>query len=83
MKTVSLQEARSHLSRLVDEAANGDAFVIEKDGKPVVKVVPVEDAPKKKHRAGFLKGQASLPDDFDSMYAKEIEDMFYGNESSR
>lgn len=78
MKTVSLQEAHSHLSRLVDEAANGDAFVIEKDGKPVVKVVPVEDAPKKKRRAGFLKGQASLPDDFDSMYAKEIEDMFYG-----
>ncbi|MBP2548245.1 prevent-host-death family protein [Neorhizobium galegae] len=78
MKTVSLQEARSQLSSLVDEAANGEAFIIEKDGKPVVKVVPVEDAPKKKRRAGFLKGQASLPDDFDSIYAKEIEDMFYG-----
>ncbi|WP_377297572.1 type II toxin-antitoxin system Phd/YefM family antitoxin [Rhizobium sp. SGZ-381] len=78
MKTVSLQEARSQLSSLVDKAANGEAFIIEKDGKPVVKVVPVEDAPKKKRRAGFLKGQASLPDDFDSIYAKEIEDMFYG-----
>lgn len=78
MKTVSLQEAHSHLSRLVDEAANGDAFVIEKDGKPVVKVVPVEDAPKKKRRVGFLDGKFPLPHDFDTMNAKEIEAMFYG-----
>jgi prevent-host-death family protein len=78
MKTVSLQEARSQLSRLIDEAANGDTFVIEKDGKPLVKVVALEESPKKKRRAGFLKGQASLPDDFDRMYAAEIEEMFYG-----
>ncbi|WP_165215900.1 type II toxin-antitoxin system Phd/YefM family antitoxin [Affinirhizobium pseudoryzae] len=82
MKTVSLQEAQSHLARLVDEASKGDAFVIAKDGRPAVKVVPlpVEEKPvaKRKRRAGFLKGEASLHSDFDSLYAKDIEEMFYG-----
>lgn len=82
MKTVSLQEAQSQLARLVTEAAKGDVFVIEKDGKPAVKVVPfpVDERPvaKKRRRAGFLKGEASLPPDFDSLYAKDIEEMFYG-----
>ncbi|MNL87334.1 hypothetical protein D3C87_2164400 [compost metagenome] len=50
----------------------------------MVKVVPLEeapaDAPKKKRRIGFLDGQFSVPDDFDTMFAKEIEDMFYGED---
>jgi len=78
MKTVNIHDAKTHLSRLVEEAAKGEAFVIAKAGKPMVKVVPLEEAPKKKRRAGFLKGYATIPDDFDSMYAKEIEEMFYG-----
>ncbi|CAN7148044.1 type II toxin-antitoxin system Phd/YefM family antitoxin [Neorhizobium tomejilense] len=82
MKTVNIHEAKTHLSRLVEEAAKGEAFVIAKAGKPMVKVVPLEEAPvgepKKKRRVGFLKGQISVPDDFDTMFAKEIEDMFYG-----
>ena len=78
MKTVNIHEAKTHLSRLVEEAANGEAFVIAKAGKPLVKVVPLEEEPKKKRRVGFLKGQISVPDDFDTMFAKEIEEMFYG-----
>jgi prevent-host-death family protein len=78
MKTVSLQEARSQLSSLVDEAANGHAFIIEKDGKAVVQVVPVNEAPKKLRRVGFLDGKFQVPDDFDTMNAKEIEAMFHG-----
>ncbi|CAN7146353.1 type II toxin-antitoxin system Phd/YefM family antitoxin [Neorhizobium sp. LjRoot104] len=78
MKTVNIHEAKTHLSRLIEEAANGEAFVIAKAGKPLVKVVPLEEEPKKKRRVGFLKGQISVPDDFDTMFAKEIEEMFYG-----
>ena len=44
MRTVNIHEAKTHLSRLVDEAANGEPFVIAKAGKPLVKVVPL-DAP--------------------------------------
>ncbi|MGK6316120.1 type II toxin-antitoxin system Phd/YefM family antitoxin [Neorhizobium sp. DT-125] len=79
MKTVNIHEAKTHLSRLVEEAANGEGFVIAKAGKPMVKVVPLGEAPKKKRRAGFLKGYAQIPENFNTMFAKEIEEMFYGD----
>ncbi|AYC99426.1 type II toxin-antitoxin system prevent-host-death family antitoxin [Neorhizobium sp. NCHU2750] len=79
MKTINIHDAKTHLSRLVEEAANGEGFVIAKAGKPMAKVVPLEEVqPEKKRRAGFLKGYAQIPDDFDTMFAKEIEEMFYG-----
>ena len=85
MKTVSIQQAQEDLSRLVEDAAQGDAFIIAKDGKPLVKVVAVQAAPEeatvdealKKRRIGFLERKFSVPDDFDTMFAKDIEDMFY------
>ena len=80
MRTVNMHEAKTHLSRLVERAANGEPFVIAKAGKPLVKVVPL-DAPaegKKTRRLGFMKGAFKVPDDFDTMMADEIEEMFYG-----
>lgn len=79
MKTVNIHEAKIHLSRLVEAAANGEAFVIAKAGKPMVKVVPLEEAPKAKQRIGVLDGQFFIPDDLDQGMDKEIEDLFYGN----
>ncbi|MEN3150521.1 type II toxin-antitoxin system prevent-host-death family antitoxin [Neorhizobium sp. IRAMC:178] len=79
MKTVNIHEAKTHLSRLVEEAANGEAFVIAKAGKPMVKVVPLEEAPKKKRRIGVLDGQFFIPDDLDKGMDKEIEELFYSN----
>ncbi|WP_430241153.1 type II toxin-antitoxin system Phd/YefM family antitoxin [Neorhizobium sp. DAR64861/K0K2] len=85
MKTVSIQEAEENLSQLVEQAANGEPFVIAKAGKPLVTVVAVSGAATpevtapKKRRIGFLKGQISVPDDFDTVFAKEIEDMFHGD----
>ena len=82
MKTVNLQEARNDLPRLVEDAANGEPFVIAEGGKPLVKVVAVDDeATKKIRRIGFLKGRISVPDDFDTMMSREIEEMFYGVEN--
>ncbi|WP_337189184.1 type II toxin-antitoxin system prevent-host-death family antitoxin [Phenylobacterium sp.] len=81
MKTVNVHEAKTHLSRLIEQAANGEPFVIAKAGKPMVKVVAVEEAPPKpKRRLGGLEGQFRIPDDFDTMGQDEIERMFYGEE---
>lgn len=81
MKTVNIHAAKTNLSRLVEEAAEGKPFIIAKAGKPMVKVVPL-DTPigKKVQRIGFLKGQIKVPDDFDTMLSDEIEKMFYGDE---
>jgi len=79
MNTVNIHEAKTHLSKLVDQAAKGKPFVIAKAGKPLVKVVPL-DAPRKPQRLGFLEGQIDVPDDFDTMFQDEIIRMFYGEE---
>ena len=81
MKTVNIHAAKTNLSRLVEEAAEGKPFIIAKAGKPMVKVVPL-DAPtdKKVQRLGFLKGQLKVPDDFNTMMSDEIEKMFYGDD---
>lgn len=79
MTTVNIHKAKTHLSRLVDEAANGKPFIIAKAGKPMVKVTAL-DSPSGKHvrRLGFLRGQFSVPEDFNTMGDKEIERLFGG-----
>jgi prevent-host-death family protein len=81
LKKVNIHEAKTHLSRLVDEAANGKPFIIAKAGKPMVKVVAL-DAPtgKQIRRVGFLRGQISVPDDFNEIGRAEIERLFGGEE---
>ncbi len=77
MQTVNMHEAKTHLSRLVAAAANGEPFVIARAGTPLVKVIAVDaPAPGPKRRVGFLEGRFSVPDDFDRMGAGEIAGLF-------
>jgi prevent-host-death family protein len=78
MRTVNIHEAKTHLSRLVEQAAHGEPFIIAKAGKPLVKVSAIEPSTGGERRLGFLKGQIKVPDDFDTMGAEEIERLFYG-----
>lgn len=77
MRTVNIHEAKTHLSRLVEQAAKGEPFIIAKAGKPLVKVTAL-DAPDAKtvKRLGFMEGQIEVPDDFDRMGSEEIERLF-------
>ena len=76
MITVNIHEAKTHLSRLIEQAARGETVIIAKAGKPLVKLVPV-DAPAKRSRIGFMEGEFTVPDDFDTMGQDEIERLFY------
>lgn len=79
MQTVNIHEAKTHLSRLVDRAAQGESFIIAKAGKPMVKVTPIEEAPKKSiQRIGFMEGEGVIPDDIKAPFKGEIDEMFYG-----
>jgi len=75
MNTIDIEEAKSQLSQLVDRAARGEAFVIAKGGKPLVKVSAV-DSPAAPRRLGFLEGEIEIPEDFDRMGAREIAALF-------
>jgi prevent-host-death family protein len=75
MITVNIHEAKTHLSKLIDRAVKGETFVIAKAGKPLVKVVAL-DAPKAPRRLGFMKGEITVPKDFDRMGEAEIAELF-------
>jgi prevent-host-death family protein len=79
MRTIDIHEARTHLSRLVEQAAKGEPFVIAKAGKPIAKVTSL-DAPVagQVRRLGFL-ARIAVPEDFDRMGSGEIERLFGGD----
>ena len=77
MPVVNMHEAKTNLSKLVAAAEAGESFVIAKAGKPAARLVPLaKDEMPKKRKLGWLKGQISVPDDFDTMLQTEIENMF-------
>lgn len=81
MQTVNIHEAKTHLSKLIKEAAEGKPFVIAKAGKPLVKVTAYQaPAPRPIKRLGFMAGQFTVPEDFDHMDAEEIADLFEGTQ---
>jgi len=80
MQQYNIQEAKTHLSSLIDGATKGNPFIIAKAGKPMVKVVPVSLKKKPKRKIGFMAGEISVPIDFDSMGKKEIEALFGGGD---
>jgi prevent-host-death family protein len=77
MRCFNIHEAKTQLSRLVDQAAKGESFVIAKAGKPLVKVTALA-APRSgmARRLGFMSGEIEVPGDFDHMGSAQIERVF-------
>ena len=76
MRTVNIHDAKTNLSKLIDRAVKGEAFIIAKAGKPMVKVVAVDAADAAKPRIGFMRGRIKVPEDFDELGRAEIEALF-------
>ncbi|NCT57702.1 MAG: type II toxin-antitoxin system prevent-host-death family antitoxin [Legionella sp.] len=80
MQTVNIHEAKTHLSRLIEQAIHGEPFIIAKSGKPLVKVMALNaTGVNEQKRLGFMTGKISVPDDFDRMGDSDIEHMFGEN----
>jgi prevent-host-death family protein len=81
MRTYNIHDAKTQLSRLVEQAAKGEPFVIAKAGKPMVKVIALHaPEPNQIKRFGFMAGQIRVPDDFDRMGEAEIMQLFEDGE---
>ncbi len=82
MHTVSLFDAKTHLSRIVDELLRGieDSVVVSRRGKPVVKIVPLLE-PEPSRRIGVARGRFEVPDDMDALNPA-IMDLFCGVKDS-
>ena len=74
IKTINIHEAKTHLSQLVDEALDGNPFIIAKAGRPMVRVSAIRMT--KPKRIGFLKGEIRMPRDFDRIGKSKIEALF-------
>ncbi|MGQ0735897.1 MAG: type II toxin-antitoxin system Phd/YefM family antitoxin [Acidobacteriota bacterium] len=71
MKQVNLHAAKTSLSRLVDEAVEGEDIVIAKAGKPMVRLVPVV---RETRRTGFAadRGRIAVSGDFDAPLPRSV-----------
>jgi prevent-host-death family protein len=75
---VNIHEAKTHLSRIVDEVAAGAEVVIAKAGRPVARIVPLEQHARQK-RLGLMKGRIKVPDDFNTPLPADVVESFEGH----
>lgn len=77
MRTVNVHEAKTHLSKLIEEVGAGEVVTIAKAGKPAARLVPIEPSSAAR-RPGFLKGKIRIAADFDAPLPEELLTAFEG-----
>lgn len=75
MKTINVHQAKTQLSRLLEEVAAGQEIIIAKAGKPVARLVSLRTASKKR-QLGILEGKLTVMPDFDAPLPDAILDAF-------
>ena len=71
MKTVNIHQAKTHFSRLVEQAAGGEEILIARSGKPIARLVPLEQLPGPR-KSGTLRGRIRMGPDFDAPLPKVL-----------
>ena len=77
---VNIHEAKTHFSKLINQAINGDDIVIARGGKPLVRLVPYT-AEADTRKGGQFRGLIKIADDFDEPLPDDILKLFYGDDS--
>ena len=77
MESANIHYAKTHLSKLVERAAQGEEIIIAKAGKPMAKLVPYHSGSASPRQPGFWRGKVKIQDDFDEL-PEEIEAAFRG-----
>lgn len=77
MHTVNIHEAKTHLSKLLEEVSQGKDVVIAKSGKPIAKLTRLTLA-KPVRKPGFLKGKIKIADNFDAPLPDDLLNAFEG-----
>jgi prevent-host-death family protein len=75
--TINIYEAKTQLSRLVEQAASGQDVIIARGGKPVARLTRLQPPPRK-IRFGVLKGKVRVAPDFDAPLPAEVIAQFEG-----
>lgn len=75
MKTVNIHEAKTHLSRLIEDVASGEEVIIARSGKPVARLVPIPERATDR-QPGQWRGALRIGDDFDAPLPTDLADAF-------
>jgi prevent-host-death family protein len=78
MQAINIHEAKTHLSRLVEQAAAGEEIIIAKAGKPLARLVAYAPLAQTPRKLGMFKGALNIPDDFDAPLPEEVLRLFEG-----
>jgi prevent-host-death family protein len=76
-RVINIHQAKTHLSRIVDDVAAGREVIIAKAGRQVARLVPIDSKPRPK-RLGGLKGRVKVPDDFNAPLEAAVIAAFEG-----
>jgi prevent-host-death family protein len=68
MKTLNIHEAKTHFSRLLQDVAGGEEIIIARAGKPIARILPVDEAPTRR-RPGNDR-TIRIAEDFDAPLAE-------------
>jgi len=77
MYQINIHQAKTQLSKLVEEAARGEEIIIAKAGKPIARLVPLEKTERKLRTPGGMKGQIWIADNFDEPMSEEELALWY------
>ena len=77
MQTVNIHEAKTHLSKLLEEVSKGKEVVIAKSGKPMAKLTGLNPV-RPVRKPGFLKGKIKIAENFDAPLPNDLLDAFEG-----
>jgi len=78
MLVTNIYEAKTHLSKLLDQVQHGEEVIIGKAGKPIAKLIPYT-AKRKNRKPGSLKGKIKIAKDFDELPEEMLK--AFGGES--
>jgi len=77
MALINIYEAKTHLSRLVDQASTGTDVIIGRSGKPLARITQLNPE-KPLVQFGVLKGKVKIADDFDAPLPEKLIATFEG-----
>lgn len=76
---INIHDAKTHFSKLINQALKGEEIIIARDGKPLIRLMPYNQEPLVR-KGGQLKGLITISDDFDAPLPDELLKQFYGDE---
>jgi len=82
MKTVNIYDAKTHLSKLLDQVQQGEEIIIAKNGKPIADL-KLHVPKKNKIKFGTLAGKIHFKDEDFVGIDPDIQEMFYGKDLNK